>query len=225
MSYRLGLAELRLARLVPTQDAIMKRFIRHDLRSKLKVALSVIWCLSILLGTNGYSQNTDKDAQNHHSLTFQYMPNDLYDNPIGLGWYMGKERRFGFYLNGQFTALSSPSDRDDYYESLNVDSFGDPVVGSISDLLIFNLGTTFLLTKYLGVYAGVGYADVTGYAEKFDPMYILDSDGGYLVRDKSIDDSGVNGNLGLILRLKWLALEAGYNSFVEDAYFGIGFAF
>jgi hypothetical protein len=152
------------------------------------------------------------------------MPNDDYESVWGAGWYSFKDRGFGFYINGQVT-IEPTSERDDFYESLSVGAFGDPVTGSISDFAVLNIGATFAFGENFGIFAGVGYADVTGYAEQFDPLYILDSDGEYLVRDRSLDDSGGNANAGLMLRLQRISFELGYQSFSEEVYLGVGLAF
>ena len=160
----------------------------------------------------------------HSTLTFQYLPNNDYETVVGVGLYSFKYRETSYYINGQFTAQST-SERDDFYETLTVNSFGDPIVGYISDFGTLNIGMTRSLGEKFGVFAGIGYAWVEGYAEMFDPLYILSSDGYYLVRESSPDDSGFNANGGAILQIGRLSLELGYHSYVKQGYAGIGLSF
>ena len=190
--------------------------------------LSHFYALCLLLvglspGANAFADGPGTET-GFSTLVLQFMPNDDYESVWGAGWYSFKDKRFGFYINGQLT-MQATSDRDDFYESLNVGSFGDPVTGSISDFGVLNIGATFALGNNFGLFAGIGYADVTGYAEKFDPLFILDSDGEYLVRDPSLDESGENINAGLMFRLQKVSFELGHQSFAKETYLGIGIAF
>lgn len=189
---------------------------------KLRTALLSISCLTTLFGQALAAEQSFQ--QGRSVVTFQYLPNTEYETVIGAGYYNFKRAAVGGYINIQMTAQST-SERDDYYDFLNVGSFGDPVTGYISGFASLNFGMTRSYGENIGVFLGVGYASVEGYAEKFDPLYILDSDGTYLVRDSSSDDSGVNGNGGFILQLSRVSVELGYHSFVEQAYVGLGFSF
>ena len=185
---------------------------------------TLLWisCLAVL---SGNAMAAEQAYQPDRSVvTFQYLPNSDYETVIGAGLYSFKRNATGFYINGQVTAQST-SERDDFFESLSVNSFGDPVTGYISDFVTANIGVTRFFGEHLGIFLGVGYASIEGYAEMFDPLYILDSDGSYLVRESSLDDSGMNGNGGIILQLGRVSVELGYQSFVEQGYVGLGFSF
>ena len=185
---------------------------------------TLLW-ISCLAATSWNTAAAAQDYEPSHStVTFQYLPNSDYETVIGVGLYSFKYRATGFYINGQVT-VQSTSERDDFYESLNVNTFGDPITGYISDFATLNIGVTHSFGENLGLFLGVGYASIEGYAEMFDPLYILDSDGTYLVRESSPDDSGVNGNGGLILQLGKLSVELGYQSFIKEGYVGLGFSF
>lgn len=190
----------------------------------MKYHTTILWISCLAALSSPALAGGQADQPGHSTVTFQYLPNSEYETVIGAGLYRFNQNATGFYLNGQVTAQST-SERDDFYESLNVNSFGDPIMGYISDFATLNVGVTRSFGEKFGVFLGVGYASIEGYAEMFDPLYILDSDGSYLVRESSPDDSGVNGNGGLILQLSRVSVELGYHSFVKQGYVGLGFSF
>lgn len=156
-------------------------------------------------------------------FTGQYLSKSEYSGGYawGLGAYGVANSGPSLYVNGMFSGHSD----DDHYDDLDTQSFGDPIRDRKKDLGVFNVGGTFGLAESLALYAGLGYGWETGYAKKYDPTHILSDDGIYYVDDPSRDDSGLNGNAGVLLFLKNFTLEAGYHSFVEKAYFGAGWRF
>ncbi len=160
----------------------------------------------------------------HSAITLQYLPSSDYETVVGMGFYSFRHPSPGFYFNGQVTTTTT-SDRDDFYRNLSTTSFGHRVTDTISDFATLNAGVTFAASDSLGLYLGLGYATVTGYAEMFDPQHILDFDGDYLVPEPTPDDEGVNANAGLLLRFGNVSAELGYHSFLNRAYVGFGFGF
>lgn len=151
----------------------------------------------------------------------EYLPKDLYESAIGTGIYQIKPSGVGFYGNFQMTLTQ----REPHYDTLNTSSFGDPVVETFKDLMILNIGITKQLGQYAAIYAGAGYASVTGVARKYDPMHILGENGDYYVDEPAYDDSGANINAGLIFKYKKLGVNFGYQSFPKIPYAGIGMVF
>ena len=141
-----------------------------------------------------------------------------YHSVFGIGGYGFNEDRFGFYGNIQMSLAK----REPMYDSLTVSSFGDPVTERYKDLFIIDFGATRKITSNIGAYAGLGYASVTGEAQKYDPLHILGTNGTYYVKDPQYDKSGGNLNAGIIVLLKGLALNFGYHTFTKSTYFGLG---
>ena len=158
------------------------------------------------------------------AFTLQYTPGDDYETVMGIGFYSFRRSLPSFYFSAQVTTTPT-SDSDDFYKNLTTASFGHPVTGYISDFATLNAGTTYSVTDRLGLYLGLGYGSITGYAELFDYQRILDFDGYYLVRDPTPDRNGANVNAGLLLFLGGVSVEVGYHSFIQKAYVGVGFAF
>lgn len=144
-----------------------------------------------------------------------------YEGAIGAGIYQLKNSGVGYYGNAQITA----SNREPLYEGLNTSSFGDPVTGRCKDLVIVDIGVVHDIMDYLYGYAGVGYVSVEAFARKYDPYHILANNGNYYVPDSANNESGINLNLGLILKIEQLTLNAGYHSFTGSKYVGVGLAF
>jgi len=158
------------------------------------------------------------------AITLQYTPGNDYETVMGMGIYSFRRSLPGFYFNAQVTTMPT-SDSDDFYKNLTAASFGHPVTGYISDFATVNAGTTYSVADRLGLYLGIGYVSVTGYAELYDSQRILDFDGYYLVPDPTPDENGANVNVGLLLFLGSVSVEVGYHSFIQKGYVGIGFAF
>jgi hypothetical protein len=154
-------------------------------------------------------------------IDFEFSPKSKYENAWGIGYYQFKEEGIGFYGN----LLVTLADRKPQYPSLNVASFGDPVTNRYGDLVLFNVGLTKTLAQSFAVYGGIGYGQVTGEAEKFDPLRILAPDGRYYVPDPANDKKGFNVNAGVLLALGKLAVNVGVNSFTGSVYFGVGAKF
>ena len=150
--------------------------------------------------------------------TIEYLPSSEYKSAIGFGIYGAKYDGIGYYGNFQLTI----STNEPHYESLNINSFGDPVTDRYEDLMIFNVGITKRISSVLGGYLGVGYAFVEGFAEKYDPYHILSSNGYYYVSDTAKDESSGNVNAGILLDAGSVTINIGYHSFTSSAYFGIG---
>ena len=187
--------------------------------------ITILCWISCFVSVLGTSSATAQEYQpGHTALTFQYVPNSDYETVVGVGLYGFRYRETGYYINGQFSARTISS-RDDLYENLTVNSFGDPIVDYVSEFAAFNVGITRSFSQNFGVFMGVGHASVEGFAEMFDPMYILDTDGQYFVPEPGPDDSGFNANGGAMVQLGRLSLELGYHSFIKQGYAGIGFSF
>ncbi|MDX1610150.1 MAG: hypothetical protein R3225_08515 [Halofilum sp. (in: g-proteobacteria)] len=155
------------------------------------------------------------------ALAVQYLPEGDYESAFGVGVYRFESEGFGFYGNVALTL----ADRAPYYESLTVDSFGDPVTKRYQDLALFSVGITRALTENIGGYVGAGYGWAIGVARKDDPTNILASDGEYYVDDPANDESGLNVNAGLIFFTSGPVFEIGYHSFAERLYLGVGVLF
>lgn len=140
---------------------------------------------------------------------------------LGGGIYALKDEGVGVYGN----ILTSGGGKKPMYESLNVSSFGDPVTARYKNPFVFNVGVTKKFGTNAAGFLGAGYASVRGEAQKFDPMYILASNGTYYVKDPAQDKSGVNVNVGLLLSINKLAVTVGYNSFLSTTSVGIGMKF
>jgi hypothetical protein len=152
----------------------------------------------------------------------EYLPAN---NGVNAGWgggiYALKDEGVGFYGN----VLTSGGGRKPMYESLSVSSFGDPVTARYKDPFVLNVGVTKKFGTNVAGFVGVGYASVRGEAQKFDPMYILGSNGTYYVKDPAGDKSGMNANVGLLLTVDKFAVTVGYNSFLNTTSLGIGIKF
>ena len=154
--------------------------------------------------------------------TLAYVANDKCKKTFGMNIFTYNAKSIDLFASIQF---GFPKSKEDYYESLNEESFGDEVTDRFQDLLMYNIGIKKNVFGGLAPYIGIGYASLTGYAEKYDPEHILASDGYYVVRDEDADESGVNVNPGLMWHYKSLAVELGYHSFVNGVAFGLGLNF
>lgn len=155
-------------------------------------------------------------------IDLEYAPrSSVYENAFGVGYYQMEDEGIGLYGN----VLATISKREPLYPSLNVTSFGDPVVATYKELSMINIGATKKLHENFGIYAGIGYASAKAVAQKQDPLGILGSNGTYYVNDPQQDNSGANLNAGIILMLDKFALNIGINSFTGTAYFGFGAGF
>lgn len=155
-------------------------------------------------------------------ITGQYLSSSECEDALGLGIYKLNNYAVGGYGNLQASLFRRS---EPHYKSLNLNSFGDPVTSWFKDIFTINGGLTKKITKYIAVYAGIGYAYIDGIAEKYDPYHILSPDGYYYVYDPSNSSDGLNMNAGLLISVEKLAIEIGYNTFVENIYFGVGINF
>jgi hypothetical protein len=185
---------------------------------------TVFWPLLVLVFCGRAFAGETAAQPGQVAVTLQYLPNSAYETVIGLGVYSFRSSSPGFYFSGQVSTTTT-SERDDYYQNLSPASFGHPVADYLSDFASVNAGMTYAVGDHLGLYLGLGYASITGYAELVDPQRILDPDGYYLVRDTVPDDNGVNVNSGLLLLLGSVSIELGYHSFIKQGFVGIGLSF
>lgn len=155
------------------------------------------------------------------AFDIEYLPESDYESAIGVGVYRFEDDGIGFYGNLQLTLAP----REPHYDSSLTSGFGDPVTARYRDILLVNVGLTKKFTDGFGGYAGVGFASVTGVAERYDSWHILASDGVYYEDDPDNDESGLNLNAGLMFGLGSVALNVGYHSFTSSLYFGAGLQF
>lgn len=160
-------------------------------------------------------------ARCENVLDIEYMPTSDYGSVLGVGFYQSKPESFGLYGNFQRTIAF----REPKYESLNISSFGDPVIGLYKDIMLLNIGVTRQIYASVIGYAGIGFASVKGIARKYDPLHILASDGEYYVDYPAYDESGGNLNVGIIFGIKKVVFNLGYQSYTSNAYLGVGFRF
>jgi hypothetical protein len=139
---------------------------------------------------------------------------------LGAGVYQ-TSREFGYYLNGGLSiARTNP-----YYSDLTVGAFNDPVTDRFGTGYFLNIGASLPVGSVVTLYGGVGVAGVTGVAEQYDATKTLSADGNYYVKDPSADAVGTNYNAGILVSAGRVVLEAGYNSYFDSSYVGIGFGF
>jgi len=181
-----------------------------------KINLIVILCLFTLVGFS-YA-NDGKDIV----VTGQYLMMDEGENGWGLGVYSFKDKKFSWYANFQIS-LDRVNNNTYYYDFISQSTFNDPVSDEITSGCVFNVGITRNLYKFIGVYAGLGYATVVDYLELYDSYHILAPDGHYYVDDG--DSSGLNCNAGVMLFIKRVTVELGYNTFISSPYLGFGIKF
>ena len=151
-------------------------------------------------------------------LDFTYAPSQSsMTSSVGMGIYELKDAGAGFYMNGSLSG--SP---DNYYSGKCYYSCGS-VTSTQQSAALFSLGATFPLVtpdmkvpiyKTLHTYLGLGYGSLSGYAKYSSSDYWYDY--------SSKDQSGVNGNDGLIFGFDGFALNVGVNSLSKTVYFGIG---
>jgi hypothetical protein len=151
-------------------------------------------------------------------FTMDYSKPQGHRGTFGFGYYDFKEDKLGLYMN-----LSLAMRGSNHYESLGINSFGDPIQNRYKESLTFNIGATKEVTKYIGIYAGIGFTSIDGIARKYDSSHILSSSGYYSVSDPANDSSGFNTNAGFIITTSPVSFNLGYNSFTKTAYIGIGF--
>lgn len=156
-------------------------------------------------------------------FTGNYIGNEEYSGNFawGGGIFVVEEKGISFYGN---LFMSGHSDSD-HYDSLDLESYGDPVNERKKDVTAFNFGGTFGFSENIATYMGLGFVSERGYAKKYDPTHILGEDGTYYVDDPAGDDSGVNFNPGLLVFLKRFTLEVGYHTFLQQGYVGAGWRF
>ena len=157
------------------------------------------------------------------AVTANFLRSNEYsgDFAFGIGAYGTSKYDFSFYMNTMFSFHSE----SDHYDSLTIESFGDPVRDRKKDLFMLSAGPTYGISEYCAIYSGLGFGVEWGYVKKYDPMHILSDDGIYYVDDPSRDNTGVNLNVGLLLFLKDFTLEFGYHTFPQKTYLGAGWRF
>lgn len=153
----------------------------------------------------------------------QYIPSSgVYQDAFGFGLYSFQSDPVGLYVN----FASTLRENEPHYDSLTVDSFGDPVTDRFKELTVFAVGPTRELTDSIAVYVGLGYGWGDAKAEKDDPTHILADDGRYYVDDPNNNESGININGGVALNVSArMSIDIGYHSFPGTGYLGIGWRF
>jgi hypothetical protein len=185
---------------------------------KIKILLVVLVLFMMIGSSNSYAKTSGV-------VSLLYTPeSSSYEPSYGVGIYGIHDKNISYYINLQFSSLRT-SDSENYYESLDIYSFGDPVEKRFQDNFVFNFGITKSLTKYFSGYGGLGFSILSGVAKKYDPMHILGSNGTYYVPDDENDESSINFNIGTIINIKKVCIDIGYNSFRSDMYFGLGWKF
>lgn len=140
---------------------------------------------------------------------------------IGAGLYQKRSKEFGYYLNGGV----SVADTAPYYDSLYPGAFGDQITDRFGLGYFVNVGASLPVGSLFTVYGGVGLAGVAGIAQQHETTPTLSSDGTYYVPDPSGDSVGANYNAGVLVSAGKVVFEAGYNTYFETGYVGIGFGF
>ncbi len=159
---------------------------------------------------------------NDFIFTFEISPANEYTGAVGLGFYHVKENDISFYVNFYGTLSGYEPD----YDSLDISSFGDPVTKKYKSLTLINLGLTKKIFDGFSIYAGVGYAGVSGKAQKYDSLHILAEDGYYYVEDPENNESGVNLNTGVLYKIYGqFEITVGYQSFSNSINIGYGYCF
>ena len=158
------------------------------------------------------------------ALTFSYAPeasNAL--QRVGVGLYQLPPGRFGFYTNGAGTFV----DTEPFYDTLSETSFSppDPVTDRLELGYVLNAGITRSFGRSFALYGGIGIAGVDRQTELDDPTGTLADDGIYYVDSDLEDEAGANVNFGAVVSVGNVAIDAGYNSFFDTGYFGVGFRF
>jgi len=174
----------------------------------------LIWMM--LIGATSLAR-----AEGSTAWVMDYMPSDQYESVIGFGVYDFKDESYGYYGSVHISITAT----ENYYDFLNVKSFGDPVTDRFEEIMIFDVGLTKRLSLNMNGYAGIGVAFVEGYAEKYDSTFTFSVDGRYVVPDTENDRSGGNINLGLMLNIDSLSLNIGVHSYTKSAYVGFGFIY
>jgi len=139
---------------------------------------------------------------------------------VGAGVYQTSSS-FGYYLNGGLSLTNTSP----FYEDLSIGAFGDPVTDRFGTGYFINVGASVPVGDVVTLYGGVGLAGVAGVAEQYDATATLSADGTYYVNDPSEDDVGANYNAGILVAAGRVVREAGYNSYFDTGYLGIGFGF
>jgi len=177
-----------------------------------KLVLSLTVIMILLIGINSVNAEL--------TMTGQYSPSD---SALGIGSYTLNNEKIGFYGNFQLSC----SDRTERYEISDLSKA--LIVDHSKEVFIINGGLTKKLNRYIGVYTGIGYAKINGTMRKSN--YILSSDGHYYlhtpsyINDPSVDDGGLNVNIGFLIFVKKLTIEIGANTFIKNVYFGLGIRF
>ena len=139
---------------------------------------------------------------------------------VGAGLYQ-KSHEFGYYLNGAV----SMADTNPYYDTIYPGEFGDTITDRFGMGYFLNIGASLPVGKSVRFYGGVGVAGVSGVVEQNDPTHILSPDGTYYVPDQGADAIGANYNAGVLVSAGKVVFEAGYNTYFDTGYLGIGFGF
>jgi len=160
-------------------------------------------------------------AEASTAWVMDYMPSDKYESGIGFGVYDFRDESYGYYGSVHVSITAT----ENYYDFLNVNSFGDPVTDRFEEIMIFDVGLTRRLTSNIDGYAGIGIAFVEGYAEKYDSTFTFSVNGKYVVPDTENDRSGGNVNIGILFNIDSLTLNVGIHSYTKSAYLGLGFMY
>jgi len=138
----------------------------------------------------------------------------------GVGLYSSKHD-FGYYVNGGVSLTNTSP----YYSALTPDSTGDSITDRFGTGYFLNIGASMPVGEMVRIYGGVGVAGVAGKAQLHDPTNTLSANGSYYTPDAAADSYGANYNAGVLVSTGNMVLEAGYNSYFDSGYLGIGFGF
>jgi len=135
---------------------------------------------------------------------------------VGAGVYRSTSE-LGYYLNGGFSV----------FEGATAGSASSGGTSTVTDQTgtgyFLNIGASMPVGSVLTFYGGIGLAGVSGQgADSGTRALTLDTGGSY---QAETDALGANYNAGVLVSAGSVVFEAGYNTYFETSYVGIGFGF
>jgi hypothetical protein len=132
------------------------------------------------------------------------------------------ESPVGFYMNTRFTAHSYGY--PDFTDLFATNAFGHEVVDEELHAFVFNFGLVApVVSDVVNLFAGIGFAATETELELRDPAGVFGDNGQYYQRID--EDEDFNFNVGALILLDALALNAQWDTALEVFSFGVGFAF